>query len=45
MPIEVLINNKIKWLYPTNSWKEINIKNQTIEIDRDYYILSKNLNN
>ena len=45
MPIEVLINNKIKWLYPTNSWNEINIKNKTIEIDRDYYILSKNLNN
>ena len=45
MPIEVLINNKIKWLYPTNSWDEVNIKSQNIEIDRDYYILSKNLNN
>ena len=30
--------------YPENSWKQIQSKQEFIEIDRDYYVTSKNLN-
>ena len=43
MPIEITIDNKNKWLYPENSWKEMALKQEFIEIDRDYYIFSKDL--
>ena len=43
MPIEVIIDKKKKWLSPTNSWKEMNIKNKTIEVDRDYYVYTEDL--
>ena len=43
MPIEITLDNENKWLYPENSWKEIALKQEFIEIDRDYYIFSKDL--
>ena len=43
MPIEVIIDKKKKWLSPTNSWKEMSIKNQTIEVDKDYYVYTEDL--
>jgi len=43
MPIEVIIDKKNKWLSPTNSWKETNIENKIIEVDRDYYVYTKDL--
>ena len=43
MPIEVTIDNNKTWIYPENSWKEIASKKEFIEIDRDYYIFSKDL--
>tara|TARA_B100000427_G_scaffold67813_1_gene54222 strand:- start:1910 stop:3604 length:1695 start_codon:yes stop_codon:yes gene_type:complete len=43
MPIEITLDNKNIWLYPENSWKEIPSKQQFIEIDRDYYVFSKDL--
>ena len=43
MPIEITLDNKNIWLYPENSWKEIPLKQQFIEIDRDYYVFSKDL--
>ena len=43
MPIEITLDNENKWLYPENSWKEIALKQEFIEIDRDYYVFSKDL--
>ena len=43
MPIEVSVDNNKIWLYPENSWKQIQSKQEFIEIDRDYYVFSKDL--
>ena len=43
MPIEVIIDDNKKWIYPVNSWKKITSKKEYIEIDRDYYVYSKDL--
>ena len=43
MPIEVSIDNTSQWLYPENSWKETAIKQEFIQIDRDYYVFTKDL--
>mgnify|MGYP000025766100 FL=1 len=43
MPIEVSIDNNKQWLYPENSWKETPIKQEFIEIDKDYYVFNKDL--
>jgi hypothetical protein len=43
MPIEVSIDNNHQWLYPKNSWKETAIKQEFIQIDRDYYVFTKDL--
>jgi len=43
MPIEVSIDNNKQWLYPENSWKEAAIKQEFIEIDKDYYVFNKDL--
>ena len=43
MPIEVSIDNNKQWLYPENSWKETAIKQEFIEIDKDYYVFNKDL--
>ena len=43
MPIEVSIDNNSQWLYPENSWKETAIKQEFIQIDRDYYVFTRDL--
>ncbi len=43
MPIEVTIGHVNQWLYPEKIWKETDIKQEFIKIDRDYYIFSKDL--
>ena len=43
MPIEVIVDDNKKWIYPVNSWKKITSKKEYIEIDRDYYVYSKDL--
>jgi len=43
MPIEITVDNKKIWIYPENSWKETKSKKEFIEIDRDYYVFSKDL--
>jgi len=44
MPIEIISNNEIQWLYPTETWQTTTVKSPKITIDEDYYILTKNLN-
>ncbi|MBT8245446.1 MAG: M1 family metallopeptidase [Winogradskyella sp.] len=41
MPIEVEINGKTEWIFPTSKWKTKNIKVSNFKVDRDYYIYSK----
>ncbi|WP_250434422.1 M1 family metallopeptidase [Hanstruepera flava] len=43
MPIEVTIDNKKQWLFPTAQWKTLSIKSNNIEIDKDFYVYSKKL--
>ena len=44
MPIEIEVNSKTQWLYPTNEWQKAKIDAAEISIDRDYYITHKQLN-
>ena len=43
MPIEIIVDDNKKWIYPVNSWKKITSEKEYIEIDRDYYVYSKDL--
>jgi len=43
MPIEIIIDNSKNWFYPTESWKISNLNFQKIDIDKDYYVKSKNI--
>lgn len=38
MPIQVTINEKSQWLYPTASWKTLATTAKTLEVDPDFYI-------
>jgi len=40
MPIQVYINNKEQWLFPTKNWKQLNVKSNksTFEVKKDFYI-------
>ena len=42
MPIEIIIDNSKRWIYPTESWKINNLNFQKIDIDKDYYVKVKN---
>ena len=44
MPIEIIIDKKNQKLFPKNKWQELEIKNKKIVVDRDYYVITKNLN-
>ena len=43
MPVKINIQGKLKWIYPTESWKELklNSKISKIEIDSNFYVLSE----
>jgi len=44
MPIEIEVNGKTQWLYPTTVLQKTKIDASEISIDRDYYIGYKQLN-
>ncbi|MEO1032280.1 MAG: M1 family metallopeptidase, partial [Bacteroidota bacterium] len=44
MPIEVELNGKTEWLFPSSEWKTKPIKGTDFKVDRDYYIYSKKVN-
>ena len=43
MPVEVNIDGKSKFLYPSEKFKKHPIKNLFINVDDDYYVYSKDL--
>jgi aminopeptidase N len=43
MPVDVFIDGIPTRLLPTSSWQTINVKQVTLKIDPDYYILSKRM--
>lgn len=47
MPIQVKIDDKEDWIFPNSEWKTLKIdsKIKSFEVDRDFYIFSKNMNN
>ena len=46
MPLKVTINNKIQWIYPTENWQKIVLKNNNsiFNIDPNFYIYQKKIN-
>lgn len=43
MPIQIEINGKTEWLFPTADWQTKKINSDDIKIDRDFYVKSKKL--
>lgn len=43
MPIQVSIDDKEQWLFPKADWQTMKIKSEDIEIDPDFYVVSKKL--
>jgi aminopeptidase N len=43
MPIQVLVDGKYEWLFPNAEWKSKPVKSNSIEIDRNFYVESKQL--
>ncbi|PNW27681.1 peptidase M1 [Formosa algae] len=43
MPIQVTLNGKLQWIYPTAEWKTIPITSKTFEIDSDFYVDHKKI--
>ena len=43
MPIEIIIDKENKKLFPKTYWQTINTTDENIIVDRDYYILTKDL--
>lgn len=43
MPIQIEINGKTEWLFPTVDWQTKKINSDDIKIDRDFYVKSKKL--
>ncbi len=43
MPIEIMIDNNQQWIFPKEHWQSIPIKGNSIFIDPDFYIESKEL--
>ena len=44
MPIEIIVEGKHKWIYPSNNWKKIKLKENEIKIDPNYYVLNEEVN-
>lgn len=47
MPVQVIVNAKSEWIYPTKQWKEqqFNKPIKDFKIDPDFYVFSKEVNN
>jgi aminopeptidase N len=43
MPIQVSIDDKKQWLFPKADWQILKIKSEDLEIDPDFYVVSKKL--
>ena len=43
MPIQINVDDKQEWLFPSAEWKTIEIKSDSIEIDPDFYVFSEEL--
>jgi aminopeptidase N len=45
MPIQVSINSKLQWLFPKAEWEILDFESKinSFEIDRDFYVKSKNI--
>ena len=45
MPIQVFINNKEQWIYPTSEWKTeiLDSENAILVMDPDFYIETNKL--
>ncbi|WP_296382990.1 M1 family metallopeptidase [Winogradskyella sp.] len=43
MPIEVEIDDKTEWLFPSSEWKTRTVETSDFKVDRDYYIYSKQI--
>ena len=43
MPLEVIIDDENRKLYPTTKYKKIPLNNLYINVDNDYYVLEKNI--
>ena len=43
MPVEVKIDGETKLLQPTNKFQKLKIKNLFVNVDKDYYVYSKDL--
>lgn len=41
MPIKILVNEKEIFLYPKTKWKKFSVKTNTMEADKNFYILTK----
>jgi len=42
MPLKVTIDSDHKWVYPTPKWQSLSIKNETIKVDANFYVYTKN---
>ena len=45
MPVEIILDGKTQWIYPTKSWKKIELTQNKFKVDPNYYILSKEVKN
>jgi len=45
MPVQVMVDGKEKWLFPTSEWKQMKVSSNTkdISVDPDFYVKSKKL--
>ena len=43
MPIQIEIDGTIEWLYPKSEWQTKTITSEQIKIDKDFYILAKEI--
>ena len=41
MPVEIVVDEKNMWLYPTKAWQKIDLNSSKIIIDNNYYIKHK----
>ena len=43
MPIQITIDNDHKWIFPKAQWQSLPIKGETIYVDPDFYIETKEM--
>jgi hypothetical protein len=43
MPLKIYAGDKkkMKWIYPTTTWKKSKVKDAAIEVDKNFYIKTK----